>query len=98
MANETSKASSIKAYPESEKKEEKEESCVERYTFDNGDYKCNMCNKKYKKLGYMKTHIEKNHGLLNSVLFICKKCKKTFETQKKLTRHENSKSQCCSQI
>ena len=61
-------------------------------------YDCKACGKRYKNLGSMKTHMVKNHGIVNSVVFVCKSCTKSFDTQKKLTRHQNSKTSCCKPI
>ena len=66
------------------------------YTMVKEEFQCKECKKVYKKLGSLKTHLEKNHKIFDTILFICKKCTKKFDTQKQLSRHENSKSGCCS--
>ena len=68
---------------------------VESYSqLSDGTLLCNLCNKKYKLIGPMKKHLEKNHEILDAVIFKCKKCNYVFPTQKQLTRHEKSKSDC----
>ena len=59
-----------------------------------GTYSCNMCAKVYKQLGYLKKHLSSNHNFEDSVSYNCKKCNKSFDSKKKLTRHENNKSDC----
>ena len=61
-------------------------------TNEDGTLTCNSCGKKYKKVGYMRKHLL-THGV-TKMLLQCKKCQKTFKTQKKLTRHEGMKSDC----
>ena len=62
---------------------------------DNGSYGCNFCGKIYKQLGSLKKHLNSNHELQDLVsLFLCRKCNKLFYTKKKLSRHENMKSDC----
>ena len=63
-------------------------------TRDDGSFVCNFCCKVYKQMGYMKKHLDSNHEVQDLVSFRCKKCKKMFDTKKKLTRHENMKSDC----
>lgn len=59
-----------------------------------GDIICGFCGKKYKLIGAMKRHLEKNHGASEAAIFSCSKCKKQFDTKKKLTRHEKMKGVC----
>ena len=74
---------------------QKEKTKPEPFNTNGEDFTCTACGKVYKRLGSMKTHVEKNHGIMNSIVFFCKKCNKKFDTKKKLTRHENSKTDCC---
>ena len=55
---------------------------------------CNLCGKTYKLLGSLKKHLTSNHELTDIVHFICKKCNISFDTKKKLSRHENAKTSC----
>ena len=61
---------------------------------DSGSYACNFCGKLYKQIGSLKKHLLTNHEIEDLVSFRCKKCNNFFETQKKLSRHENMKSDC----
>ena len=68
---------------------------VPAFKLKNNEHTCTACGKKYKQFGSMKLQIEKNHGNFNAVVYFCKKCTRRFDTKKKLTRHENSKTECC---
>ena len=59
---------------------------------------CGYCGKKYKLVGAMKRHLEKNHGATGSVMYTCSKCEKPFDTKKQLTRHERMKGDCTKNI
>ena len=61
---------------------------------EDGTLMCNLCGKSYKLLGALKKHLKSNHQLTDIVNFVCLKCKKSFDTKKKLSRHENSKTLC----
>ena len=65
---------------------------VPAFKLENNEYTCTACGKKYKQLGSMKLQIEKNHGNFNVVVYFCKNYTRRFDTKKKLTRHENSKT------
>ena len=66
----------------------------EPYITVGADFVWGFYGKKYKLLGAMKRHLEKNHGASETAIFSCSKCKKHFDTKKKLTRHENMKGDC----
>ena len=67
----------------------------EPYTpLENGTYVCNFCGKIYKQFAYMQKHLSSNHEINDFVKFVCKKCNKLFDSKKKLSRHENMKSDC----
>ena len=61
-------------------------------TNEDGTLTCNSCGKRYKQMGYMRKHLL-THGV-SETLLECKKCQKTFDAQKKLTRHVGMKSDC----
>ena len=61
---------------------------------DENKLSCNFCGKIYKQTGFLLKHLKTNHEFVDTVTFRCKKCNKLFETQKKLTRHEKSKTDC----
>ena len=63
-------------------------------TREDGSFICNLCCKVYKQLGYLKKHLVSNHNVVDFETLRCKKCNKIFDTKKKLTRHENMKSDC----
>ena len=58
---------------------------------DDQSFQCNLCGKIYLQKGSMKTHLEKNHQIANVISFVCTKCGKNFDSQKKLTRHTKTK-------
>ena len=57
---------------------------------DNANFSCNFCGKIYKQLRSLKTHLEKNHKIIDVISYMCKKCNKTFDTKYKLTRHNKN--------
>ena len=61
---------------------------------ENGTYLCNFCGKTYKQFGSLEKHLGTNHEIKDFVNFFCKKCNKLFDSRKKLSRHENMKSDC----
>ena len=56
--------------------------------------RCSLCGKIYKQKGSMKSHLKKNHNIADAIEFQCETCNKQFDSKKKLTRHQNSKSDC----
>ena len=54
---------------------------------DDGTYSCGFCAKRYKQLASLSKHLEKNHALVNAVIFSCAGCKKSFDSKFQLTRH-----------
>ena len=68
----------------------------EPYFAVESDLVCSYCAKKYKRLGDMKKHLMKNHDVEQPIMFLCEKCKKSFDTQKQLSRHNKMKGDCSS--
>ena len=66
-------------------------------TNEDGTIYCNFCGKVYKQIGYMKKHLLSTHEV-DDLSLKCRKCQKTFETQKKLSRHEGMKSDCLKKV
>ena len=56
----------------------------------NNTYSCNYCGKIYKQLSSLRSHLEKNHKIVDVISYVCKKCSKVFETKYKLTRHQKT--------
>ena len=57
---------------------------------EDGSFSCSYCGKNYKLIGSLKKHLEKNHAILNAIVFKCETCGKTFETKCQETRHMKS--------
>ena len=49
-----------------------------------------LVSKNYKLIRSLKKHLEKNHAILNAILFKCETCGKTFATKCQETRHMKS--------
>ena len=58
-----------------------------------GSMTCNYCPKVYKQMAYMRKHLV-THGYEDDIKIVCSKCKKEFESQKQLSRHEKMKGNC----
>ena len=54
---------------------------------EDGSFSCSYCAKSYKLIGSLKKHLEKNHALINAVIFKCDSCGKAFESKFRQTRH-----------
>ena len=55
-----------------------------------GKVVCLKCGRSYKQLGALSNHLMKNHGIVDVVFYKCSKCGDSFNTQKQLTRHEET--------
>lgn len=68
---------------------------IEPFSDVNGKKVCNFCAKKYMLIGPLLKHLKSNHGIEDETTkIVCDKCSKEFTTQKQLSRHKNSKTDC----
>jgi hypothetical protein len=59
---------------------------------DCGEFKCELCDKKYKQLGYLKTHLKTKHDKCMTIY--CELCHVSFYDLVSLSRHQKCKGGC----
>ena len=90
-----SKIEKIDIKPMEEIKETVVDPNLEPFSEMDGKKVCNFCAKKYMLIGPLLKHLKTNHGIGDEATkIVCDKCSKEFNTQKQLSRHKNSKTDC----